>query len=147
MIKLLKKVFNVRYTRFLLVGSVLALSTILMREIFEILLRNYLISVVISYIISIILSFLSHKKFTYNSSETFTYISFLKYVFVALCGLLITSGLSVLLNNWVLLISMFGKYNGSISFTMSIFVSSLATYWLNGRFVFNSNLKGKLVEK
>ncbi|WP_375295252.1 GtrA family protein [Paenibacillus sp.] len=130
---------HARYIRFLFIGSSLAISTILIRELLAFFIPSYLISVILSYGISIVLSFVTHKKFTYKSEQTFHYISFIKYVLIALLGLLTTSVFSLLLSNWGILSLLFQNFDKTVAFAASLFLASLLTYWLNGVMVFNNS--------
>jgi putative flippase GtrA len=132
-----------QYARFLLVGGFVGIVTVACRELLGYLLhadtqRTYSISIVGAYAVGMALSFLLNHRFTYGGQRAGkrSWRKFVRFVAVALTGLLATWALSLALRYGLQLDALLGPAAKLIAFATATVLSSGLTYPLNSWFVF-----------
>jgi putative flippase GtrA len=133
----------VQYARFLATGGVVGAITVGCRELIGWLLSadnpaRYSLSVVTAYAIGIVLSFIINRRYTFKDvGRIETGPSFLRFLAVALSGLLLTWLLSLTIRYetpW--LIAGIGRYSATAAFAIATLISTAVTYPLNALVVF-----------
>ncbi len=133
--------FNInRYLVFLTIGGIVGVITLLIRELFDIVLGIdnrivYLLSIAFAYFIGIILSFFLHSKVTFGRKKVAKNNLF-SFIVVAILGLISTMIFSFMLRYWVSFDSYFKNFGATISFGIGSILSSILTYSANAKFVF-----------
>ncbi len=134
-----------QFTRYLMTGTFVGISAVLLREGIVTLLpadtpTYYIISVLFVYVVGMILSFLLQGVFTFHIRKVDRMRTmFGPFIIVALVGASSTSLLSLLFRYWMWFDMLFGKLGGSAAFAAATFTSSVVSYWMSARFVFKSN--------
>lgn len=131
------------YLRYIIVGAVVGVLTILIRELFALVLpadtpAYYALSVTMAYMVGIVCSYYGHRNVTFSArqlvgghSEAFT-----RFTVIAVAGLLATTAISMLIRYGFPVDRLLGKYAGSFAFALATFLASILTYSLNSTFTF-----------
>lgn len=132
----------VQYGRFFIVGTVVGLSAIGLRELIAIALPSdtplyYSLSVLIVYVLGVLASYVLHHGFTFQSSRDLHSVTvFLPFVVVAFVGAASTWALSVFFRYGLEFGELFGRLGGAAAFALAATLSSVFTYMLNALLVF-----------
>jgi putative flippase GtrA len=132
-----------QYARFLLVGLVVGLIAIVLREWIARALPAdtpvfYSLSIVVVYAMGILLSFALHSRFTFGVRTEFDKSERLAPFFaVALVGAMATWLVSLVCRYGLAFDRVFGELAGSAAFAVGAVTASLVTYVLNARMVFH----------
>jgi putative flippase GtrA len=137
----LLKVFS-RYPTYLIVGGGVTLSTILIRSMIGLLIKDdstskYLSSIVLTYIIGIYLSFVAHKSITFKVKDKLSNLQTVKFVGIHIVGMAITLIFSIQLREAVLDIWLPLELSKMLAFAFSALLVSVITYFLKKRIVFD----------
>tara|TARA_R110002073_G_scaffold2904_1_gene18777 strand:+ start:1932 stop:2351 length:420 start_codon:yes stop_codon:yes gene_type:complete len=132
------------YFRYAVVGAIVGLSAVLLREIIALALPSdtptfYALSVAIVYLFGILASFAGHKRVTFSHIDPQEYSSaraLATFTLIALFGLLCTTGLSLLVRYYLPVIAHLGKFDGAVSFIVATLLTSIITFVLNARLTF-----------
>jgi putative flippase GtrA len=134
-----------QYRRFFLVGTVVGLLAIALRELIAAVLPAdtpffYSISVVGVYVLGILLSYVLQRRFTFKTSlEERTWRRLISFVSVALLGALVTWLLSLSFRYELGFDRVLGHSSGSMAFAVAAVSSSVLTYTLNALLVFRAS--------
>lgn len=140
MLEQLLRIFS-RYPTYLIVGGGVTLSTILIRSIIGLLIKDdstakYLSSIVLTYIIGIYLSFVAHKSITFKVQDKLSTSQTLKFIAIHIVGMVITLVFSLRLREIFLDIWLPIELSKMVAFAFSALLVSAITYFLNKRIVF-----------
>jgi putative flippase GtrA len=135
-----------RYGVYAVVGAVVALLTIVAREVIAIMLPGddpyyYGISIVCSYILGIILSFFGHRMFSFGDvTELFSgrVKVFVQFVGLALLGMATTFVLAMALRYLLPLDALLGEWAAGLAFATAVLAASLLTFGLNRKVTFRA---------
>jgi putative flippase GtrA len=135
-----------QYSRFIVVGGLVAVITIACRELIGYLLGPdtpllYSMSVVAAYGLGIVLSFVLNRQFTFGSKSGYGWSRFGRFVAIAIFGMFLTWLLSIALRYGLRLQSVFGDASAGIAFATAAFLSSVLTYPLNALLVFGPRVR------
>lgn len=131
-----------QYLRFLLVGGVVGLLTVAARELLGRALGadsewHYSVSIALAYALGIICSFLLNHRFTFaQKSDSRDWPAFIRFVGVAVFGMLVTWLLALVLRYGLQLDAILGDFARPAAFAAATLIGSLATYPLNAWLVF-----------
>ena len=131
-----------QYRRFFLVGTVVGLLAIALRELIAAALPAdtplfYSISVIVVYVFGIVLSYVLQHRFTFKVSlGNSSWRRLGSFIAVALLGALTTWLLSLVFRYELGFDRIFGQLSGSMAFAVAAVTSSVLTYTLNALFVF-----------
>jgi putative flippase GtrA len=131
-----------RYARFFIVGTVVGLLTIGLRELIALALPSdtplyYSLSVLVVYALGTLASYVLHHGFTFESSQDLRNVNvFLPFVFVGLVGAASTWALSLFFRYGLEFGEHFGRLDGAAAFALAAVLSSALTYMLNALLVF-----------
>jgi putative flippase GtrA len=131
-----------QYRRFFLVGTVVGLLAIALRELIAAALPAdtplfYSISVIVVYVFGILLSYVLQHRFTFKVDlGTSDWRRLTSFIAVALIGALTTWLLSLIFRYELGFDRIFGLLSGSIAFGVAALSSSVLTYALNALVVF-----------
>jgi putative flippase GtrA len=136
-----------QYLRFIFVGAFVGVVTIGCRELIGLILhgdtrQNFTISVLLAYAVGIALSYFLNQRFTFDRGDSAGLKAFLRFVAVALLGLVSTAVLAVTLRYGANLDLLIGPLARPVAFATATVLSTLITYPLNARFVFGSRPSG-----
>ena len=141
------------YLKYFVVGAVVGVFTILLRELFALMLPAdtpifYAFSVVMAYAVGIVCSYYGHRNVTFSARQLVGkhITAFTRFTFIAVAGLLATTTMSLLIRYGLPVESLLGEYAGGFSFALATFLASILTYSLNSAFTFkgqadNSDLR------
>jgi putative flippase GtrA len=135
-----------QYMRFLLVGGMVGLLTIAVRELLGRALGadsewHYSFSIVLAYALGIVCSFLLNHRFTFGQgSDSRDWRSFVRFISVAVLGMLVTWLLALALRYGLQLDAVLGDFARPVAFATATLIGSLATYPLNARLVFGQRI-------
>lgn len=140
MLEQLLRTFS-RYPTYFIVGGGVTLSTILIRSIIGLLIKDdstakYLSSIVLTYIIGIYLSFVAHKSITFKVQDKLSTSQTLKFIAIHIVGMVITLVFSFRLREIFLDIWLPIELSKMVAFAFSALLVSAITYFLNKRIVF-----------
>jgi putative flippase GtrA len=130
------------YGRFVVVGAVVGLLAIALRELIAVTLpadtpTYYSISVIAVYVFGIVLSYVLQHRITFRVSlGESNWRVLISFVGVALIGALATWLLALLLRYGLAFDRIFGRLSGSLAFAVAAVSASTVTYALNALFVF-----------
>jgi len=137
------------YLRYFVVGAVVGVLTIALRELFAIMLpadtpAYYALSVVLAYAVGIICSYYGHHKVTFSMHEAVGghATAFTRFTFIAIAGLLATTSMSMLIRYGLPVDRLLGEYSGGFAFALATILASILTYSLNSVFTFRGHQKG-----
>lgn len=131
-----------QYARFLTTGGAVGALTVACRELIGWLLgaddpARYSISIVTAYAIGIVLSFIINRRYTFRyAGRLGVWASFLRFLGVALAGLLLSWSLSLTLRyetSWAIEP---GRFSALAAFAIATILSSAVTYPLTATVVF-----------
>jgi len=131
-----------QYRRFFLVGTVVGLLAIALRELIAAALPAdtplfYSISVIVVYVFGIVLSYVLQHRFTFKVSlGNSNWRRLASFIAVALIGALTTWLLSLVFRYELGFDRIFGHLSGSMAFAVAAVTSSVLTYTLNALLVF-----------
>jgi putative flippase GtrA len=131
-----------QYARFLATGGAVGALTVACRELIGWLLGAdnpacYSISVLTAYAIGIVLSFIINRRYTFNDCDTLGIRStFLRFLGVALSGLLLTWSFSLTIRYQTSWLIASGSYSGMAAFAVATLLASAVTYPLTALVVF-----------
>jgi putative flippase GtrA len=131
-----------QYRRFFLVGTVVGLLAIALRELVALGLpadtpTYYSISVITVYAFGIVLSYVLQHRITFKADlRKSTWRRLSAFITVALVGALASWLLSLSLRYGLGFDKLFGRLSGSLAFAVAAVSSSVLTYALNALFVF-----------
>lgn len=132
--------FN-RYIKYLVVGTVSGIITVVSREVFYFLLQSngiiaYVFSIAMAYLIGMFTSYILNSLFTFNNElKTSNIRLVVNFFIVSVLGFISTTILSLGFR-YVLSFFLVTEYNDSIAFVIGTLTSSLLTFSLNSMFVF-----------
>ena len=136
------------YCKYLLVGAVVGIATIIAREIIAYILpadtpSYYLLSVVLVYAGGIIASFYGHNRVTFSHirNKRAAQKSIGRFIIIAIIGMLITSLLSYQIRYTTEMEPILGKLLPAFAFASGTVIASIATFLLNARYTFVENQK------
>ncbi|MCB1877119.1 MAG: GtrA family protein [Chromatiales bacterium] len=129
-----------RYLVYMVGGGLSALVTIGLRELFAALLPAddrfyFVLSIVLAYAVGIAMNFFFQKQITFRSNNA-SRSAFVRFVAVALVGLVLVAALSYVLRYPVGFERWFAPYGDTLAFAAAALATSLATYALNAWLVF-----------
>ncbi|HED12234.1 MAG TPA: GtrA family protein [Gammaproteobacteria bacterium] len=131
------------YLRYLFVGAVVGVLTILLRELFAFMLpadtpAYYALSVVMAYAVGIICSYYGHRNVTFSARELVSghVGAFTRFSLIAIAGLLATTIMSMSIRYGLPVERLLGEYAGGSAFALATFLASVLTYSLNSTFTF-----------
>ena len=136
-----------QYVIYFLVGSFVGVLAVIARELFALITGDapvwFFLSVIVVYLLGILLSFFLHNKITFGAGKLIpirrTYgRHFRNFVFIAVLSAVLVGLLSSALRYQLGFDSMFGVYSAAMAFIVSSLLISVASYYLNARFVFHS---------
>jgi len=131
------------YLRYIIVGAVVGVLTVLLRELFALMLPAdtpvyYALSVMMAYVIGIVCSYYGHRNVTFSArqlvdghGEAFT-----RFTLIAIAGLLATTAMSILIRYGFPVDKLLGEYAGGFAFALASFLASVLTYSLTSTFTF-----------
>jgi len=131
-----------QYRRFFLVGTVVGLLAIALRELIAAALPAdtplfYSISVVVVYVFGILASYVLQHRFTFEVSLTKSdRRRFMTFIGVSLIGAVATWLLALVFRYELGVDQVFGQLSGSMAFAAAAVSSSILTYTLNALLVF-----------
>ncbi|HFD11031.1 MAG TPA: GtrA family protein [Crenotrichaceae bacterium] len=137
-----KRVSYNHYPQFFIIGSMVGIATVLVRELISILLKSdgrmdYLISICGAYGFGIIASFTLQRLFTFrNHGKKRARDHFIPFTLVALGGCILVALLSFLLRYTLLSHPIDNEYAATIAFITASLLVSIVSYWVNAKFVF-----------
>ena len=131
------------YLRYIIVGAVVGVLTILLRELFALILPEdtpvyYALSVVMAYVVGIVCSYFGHRNVTFSARQLVGGHSgaFTRFTVIAIAGLLATTAMSMLIRYGFPVDRLLGEYAGGFAFALATFLASILTYSLNSTFTF-----------
>jgi putative flippase GtrA len=130
--------------RFLVTGGVVGVLTVGFREAIGLILgsndaTHYSISVLTAYACGIVLSFLINRHYTFGVGRKAAWSRFLRFVPVALTGLLSTWLLSLAIRYETSWLIVPGKYSATAAFALATLISTAITYPLTALVVFRAD--------
>ncbi len=134
-----------RYQRYFVVGTIVGVTCVALREIIAILLpadtpSYYTLSVVLVYAFGMVGSFVLQRSFTFDAKKIDGGKGrFFKYVLVALIGAMLTAKLATLLRYELNLDALLGNFGATVAFVIAVCATSIVTFWLNAKLVFHSH--------
>ena len=132
-----------QYIRYFIIGTFVGITAIFFREMIAKLLpvdnpNYYVLSVTVTYVFAIMLSFTMQRFFTFQPRQQHSKEKmFACYTLVAITGGISTAVLSFIFRYTLQLDLFLYEYSGATAFAAAALASSVLTYWLNVRFVFN----------
>jgi putative flippase GtrA len=134
------KVFS-RYPTYLIVGGGVTLSTILIRSIIGLLIKDdstakYLSSIILTYIIGIYLSLVAHKSFTFKVKGNLSIFQTFKFIGIHIIAMAITLICSIKLREFWLDSWLPLELSKMSAFAVSALLVSVITYLLKKNLVF-----------
>jgi putative flippase GtrA len=132
----------IQYARFLTAGGIVGAITVACRELIGWWLgadnpARYSISVVTAYAIGIVLSFTLNRRYTFRYAGTLgTWPSFVRFLGVALLGLLLTWALSLAIRYQTAWAIEPGRYSAMAAFAVATLLATAVTYPLTAAVVF-----------
>lgn len=137
------------YCKYFVIGSIVGVSAIVVREIIGILLPAdtpafYILSVILVYAGGILASFYGHYRVTFAHimHKRAVLESIGKFTVIAIIGMIITALLSWQIRYALGLERVFGKMLPAFAFGSATVIASLVTYSLNSRFTFSEAVCG-----
>jgi putative flippase GtrA len=131
-----------RYPRFFMIGSLVGIATILVRELIASMLGSdgkldYLITICGAYGFGIIASFTLQRLFTFRNDEGKRASGhFVLFVLVAMTGGALVALLSFVFRYALLNDSLFNQYTPTLAFIAATLLVSVLSYWVNAKYVF-----------
>lgn len=134
------------YSRYFIVGAVVGVLTILLRELFAFLLPAdtpvyYALSVVLAYAVGIVCSYFGHRNVTFYRGKPVggDVQAFARFTVIAVTGLVATTVISLVIRYGLPIEAVFGRYTGTFAFALATFLASVLTYSLNSTFTFRGH--------
>ena len=134
------------YLRYFIVGAVVGVLTIALRELFAFMLpadtpAYYALSVVLAYAVGIVCSYYGHHNVTFNMQKAVDghATAFTRFAFIAIAGLLATTTMSMLIRYGLPVDRLLGEYAGGFAFALATILASILTYSLNSAFTFRGH--------
>ena len=131
------------YSRYFVVGAIVAIVTIGVRELIAVLLpadspAYYTTSVSLAYLLGVLMSYSGHRVFSFRGATAVggTTISLTTFSVIALIGLASTAAMAALIRYGLPLEHVIGALEPTVAFAFATFLSSFITYALNARFTF-----------
>lgn len=136
------KVFS-RYPTYLVVGGGVTLSTILIRSLIGLLIKDdstakYIASIVLTYVIGIYLSLIAHKSITFKTKDNLSIFQIFMFIGIHLIGMAITLICSIRLRELFLDAWLPLELSKMSAFAFSALFVSIITYFLKKRMIFVS---------
>ena len=138
------------YARYFVVGAVVGILTVALRELFAFLLPAdtpvyYALSVVLAYAVGIVCSYYGHHNLTFRMSKAVDghAMAFTRFATIAIAGLLATTALSMLIRYGFPVDRLMGEYAGAFAFASATILASMLTYSLNSAVTFKGHQKGR----
>ncbi len=131
-----------RYPRFFMIGSLVGIATILVRELIASMLGaddkvDYLITICGAYGFGIIASFTLQRLFTFpDHGNRRARDHFVLFTLVAIAGGVLVALLSFVFRYALLTDPLFIQYAASIAFITASLLVSVLSYWVNAKYVF-----------
>ena len=139
------------YCKYFLVGAVVGITAILVREVIAFLLPAdtpffYGLSVVLVCIGGIVAAYIGHLKVTFSHVDCplHAFIPTLNFTLIAILGLVTTTLLSLALRYILPLELVVGEFKPTVAFALATIIASFITYPLNARFTFTGSERGSL---
>ena len=129
-----------QYSRYFIVGSVVGVSAVILRELIALLAEDkvgfYLGTVLFAYAYGTIISFFLHKIFTFKKhlEANNKQLHFYTFTIVAITGMFLTGAFSLLFRYGCHLDSLIPRYSGGCAFILAALTSSACTYYLHIRY-------------
>ncbi len=136
--------FGRRYLAYLIVAGAVGVITVALREFIGFLLAdtpfNYALSVLLAYGCGVMLNYAWQLRFTFaTATRTGTPRRFGYFAVVAIGGSLLTMATAYALRYEFGFEYLFAGRAGIAAFCMAALITSLASYYLNARYIFVSN--------
>jgi len=132
-----------QYSRYFIVGAIVGVATIGIRELIAVVLPAdnpiyYTTSVSVAYCLGILMSYFGHRVFSFRGATVVggTAGSLATFSVIALIGLVSTAAVAALIRYEMPLERIIGAFEPTIAFAFATFISSFITYVLNARFTF-----------
>ena len=130
-----------KYFRYAVIGAVVGISAILLREGIAWFLPDepiyFALSVGFIYALGIVLSFILQQTFTFRpDQQVHSWRKLLPFIVVALIGAVATLLLALLYRYGFAFDRLFGGFGPALAFAAATLTSSVLSFWLNARFVF-----------
>ncbi len=131
-----------RYPRFFIIGSVVGIATVLVRELISTMLDadskiEYLITICGAYGFGIIASFSLQRKFTFHDhGESRARDHFVLFTLVALAGGALVALLAFVFRYAILTDWLSNQYAPTVAFITATLIVSVLSYWVNAKYVF-----------
>lgn len=131
------------YARYFIVGALVGILTILVREAIAAALPSdtptyYAVSAILAYIIGILTSYVGHRVFSFRHTVPVGRLSTSlgRFSLIAILGLISTTILSLVIRYGLPLEIILEKYEATFAFASATVISSLLTYSLNAKYTF-----------
>ena len=131
-----------RYPSYLIVGGVVGIITVALRELVAFALAKdtpstYAVSILVAYTCGIVLSFLGQARFTFRQrQQSKRHRRFVLFAFLAVSGALLTTGVARLIRYGLGFDELFGVVAPGLAFAIATLLVSIGSYAVNARFVF-----------
>ena len=133
-----------KYSKYAVVGAVVAIVAIGIREFIDILLPSdspsyYTFSIFIAYLCGFALSYFGHKLISFSHIRQLAFShrhSMIVFVLIALLGMLVTMLVSLTVRYLLPMDVILGSWAASFAFAVGVLISSIGTFWLNRAYTF-----------
>lgn len=147
------KVFNT-FIRFFLVGTLVGVFTIILREGIAFLMPDrpvyFILSIIISYTLGVIISYILNTRFTFRKDKSdrtlTTKYRFAYFTLVSLFGVVSTTVFSFFFRYVSEFNIIFGKAGDTFAFALGAVLTSVITFFLNSKYVFPNVVKDRTYE-
>ncbi|CAA0111856.1 Uncharacterised protein [Halioglobus japonicus] len=137
----------VSYLKYLFIGAVVGIASIIGREIIAVFLpadtpEYYALSVFIVYALGILASYTGHRKVSFSHVDMegqSTASSMTWFTVIAVVGLLCATVLSVCIRYLLPIQGVFGAYSATAAFAIATVITSVITFTLNARHTFRGS--------
>jgi putative flippase GtrA len=134
------------YVRYFVVGAIVGVLTIGVREVFAYLLPAdtpvyYALSVILAYAVGIVCSYYGHHYLTFRMQEAVDghATAFTRFASIAIAGLLATTTMSMVIRYGLPVDRLLGQYAGAFAFALATVLASILTYSLNSAVTFKGH--------
>ena len=133
------------YGKYLIVGAIVGVLTILVREAIAAILPGdtpvfYALSASSAYLFGILASYYGHRKVSFSHAKPVGGLmnSLGRFTLIAILGLITTTVLSIFFRYGLPFEKLLGRYEPTFAFAFATFVASVLTYSLNATYTFVS---------
>ena len=136
-----------RYSKYAVVGAVVAVIAIGIREFVAILLPNdtpfyYAFSIFVAYLCGFVLSYFGHKYISFGHVRQLAFShgrSISAFLSIALLGMVVTMLVSLAVRYLLPMDRIPGGFGASAAFAVGVLIASVATFWLNRIYTFRDS--------